>query len=150
MACSFVTCGKGPALCQSGEDGTPNGDPDPHLSFNRTSRARTVGCSGDVISCRQTRQREESNMIDRRMLTTLLAGGAAAPALSPRLSWGQATKNRSVLYASVGGELTLYGMNVEDATLGKRGVVTLPANVQYAWPHPSKQYFYVVSSGSGP
>src|SRR5712672_2957470 len=38
----------------------------------------------------------------------------------------------------------------EDATLEKRGAVTLPANVQYAWPHPSKQYFYVVSSGGGP
>src|SRR5712664_935289 len=63
-------------------------------------------------------------MIDRRMVTTLLAGAAAAPALSPRLSWGQATKNRSVFYASVGGELTLYGMNVEDATLENRGVVS--------------------------
>jgi 6-phosphogluconolactonase (cycloisomerase 2 family) len=89
-------------------------------------------------------------MIDRRTLTTLLAGAAAAPGLSPRLSWGQAPKSRSVFYASVGSELTLYGMNVEDATLGKRGTVTLPANVQYAWPHPSKQYFYVVSSGGGP
>jgi 6-phosphogluconolactonase (cycloisomerase 2 family) len=28
--------------------------------------------------------------------------------------------------------------------------VTLPGNVQYAWPHPSRQYFYVVSSGGGP
>jgi len=26
----------------------------------------------------------------------------------------------------------------------------LPANVQYAWPHPSKRYFYVVSSNGGP
>jgi 6-phosphogluconolactonase len=89
-------------------------------------------------------------MIDRRMLTTLLAGAAAAPALSPGLSWGQASKSQSVFYASIGRELTLYGMNIEDATLTKRGAVTLPANVQYAWPHPSRQYFYVVSSGGGP
>jgi hypothetical protein len=89
-------------------------------------------------------------MIDRRMLTTLLASAAVAPALSPRQSWGQAAKSKAVFYASVGSELTLYGMKVEDATLEKRGVVTLPANVQYAWPHPSKQYFYVVSSGGGP
>jgi 6-phosphogluconolactonase len=89
-------------------------------------------------------------MIDRRMLTTLLASTAVAPALSSRQSWAQAAKSKAVFYASVGGELTLYGMNVEDATLDKRGAVTLPANVQYAWPHPSKQYFYVVSSGGGP
>src|SRR5258705_4948888 len=89
-------------------------------------------------------------MIDRRMLTTLLASAAVGPALWPRPSWGQAAKSKAVFYASVGSELTLYGMNVGDATLEKRGAVTLPANVQYAWPHPSKQYFYVVSSGGGP
>ena len=89
-------------------------------------------------------------MIDRRTFTTLLASAAVAPALSPRPSWGQAAKSKAVFYASVGSELTLYGLNVEDATLEKRGALTLPANVQYAWPHPSKQYFYVVSSGGGP
>ena len=89
-------------------------------------------------------------MIDRRTLTTLLAGAAAAPALSPGLSWGQAAKGQAVFYASVGSELTLYGMDVADATLEKRGTTTLPANVQYAWPHPSKKFFYVVSSGGGP
>ena len=77
-------------------------------------------------------------MIDRRMLTTLLASAAVVPPLSPRPSWGQAAKSKAVFYASVGSELTLYGMNVEDARLEKRGAVTLPANVQYAWPHPSK------------
>jgi 6-phosphogluconolactonase len=89
-------------------------------------------------------------MINRRMLTTLLGGAAAASGLSPRLSWGQAGKSQTVFYASVGSELTLYGMNVEDATLAKRDAMTLPGNVQYAWPHPSKQYFYVASSGGGP
>jgi 6-phosphogluconolactonase (cycloisomerase 2 family) len=28
--------------------------------------------------------------------------------------------------------------------------VSTPANIQYAWPHPSKQYLYVVSSNGGP
>src|SRR5262249_29259676 len=37
-----------------------------------------------------------------------------------------------------------------DAALQKRGTVTLPANVQYAWPHPSKRFLYVVSSSGGP
>src|SRR5260370_24376767 len=89
-------------------------------------------------------------MIDGRMLTPLLASAAVAPAHSSRPSWAQAAKSKAVFYASVGSALTLYCMNVEDATLDKRGAVTLSANVQYAWPHPSKQYFYVVSSGGGP
>jgi 6-phosphogluconolactonase len=88
-------------------------------------------------------------MIDRRTLTTLLAGAAAAPGLT-RLAWGQGAKSRAAFYAAVGPELTLYGVNAEAATLEKRSTVTLPGNVQYAWQHPSRQYFYVVSSGGGP
>ena len=90
-------------------------------------------------------------MMDRRIFTTLLAGGVAAPSLS-RLAWGQESqgKGRIVYYSGVAGELTLYGMDVDNATLTKRSAVTLPANIQYAWPHPSKQFFYVVSSGGGP
>src|SRR5215510_7102938 len=103
----------------------------------------------DIISPTSKNWRRP-HMMDRRMLTTLLASAAVAPTLSPKSSWGQAAKSKAVFYASVGSELTLYGMNVEDAALEKRGAVTLPANVQYAWPHPSKQYFYVVSSGGGP
>jgi 6-phosphogluconolactonase len=89
-------------------------------------------------------------MIDRRMLTTLLAGAAAAPGLTAKLACAQAAKSRAVYYAAIGSDLALYGMNVEDATLEKRGTITLPGNVQYAWPHPSRQFFYVVSSGGGP
>jgi len=36
------------------------------------------------------------------------------------------------------------------STLTPRGSVTLPANVQYAWPHPSRRYFYVASSNGQP
>jgi 6-phosphogluconolactonase (cycloisomerase 2 family) len=95
-------------------------------------------------------QPEETHMIDRRTLTTLLAGTAAAPGLTAKLAWAQAAKSRTVYYAAVGSDLALYGMNVDDATLEKRGTITLPGNVQYAWPHPSRQFFYVVSSGGGP
>jgi 6-phosphogluconolactonase len=95
-------------------------------------------------------QPEETHMIDRRTLTTLLAGTAAAPGLTAKLAWAQAAKSRAVYYAAVGSDLALYGMNVDDATLEKRGTVTLPGNVQYGWPHPSRQFFYVVSSGGGP
>jgi 6-phosphogluconolactonase len=55
-----------------------------------------------------------------------------------------------VLYAAVGAELTQYDVDLDGATLGKRGSVTLPANVQEAWPHPSKRYLYVAWSNGGP
>ena len=89
-------------------------------------------------------------MIDRRTFTTLLAGAAAAPGLSPGLSWGADAKGNAVFYASIGPELTLYGLDVEGAALTKRGSVKVPANIQYAWSHPSGKYFYIVSSNGGP
>jgi 6-phosphogluconolactonase len=57
---------------------------------------------------------------------------------------------KTVYYASVGPLLTLYDIDVDGAALIKRGTVTLPANIQYAWPHPSKRTLYVVSSTGGP
>jgi 6-phosphogluconolactonase len=57
---------------------------------------------------------------------------------------------KTVLYSSVGPELARYDVDVADAALQRRGAVTLPANVQYAWPHPSQRYLYVVSSNGGP
>lgn len=53
-----------------------------------------------------------------------------------------------MLYASVGPRLTHYMVDVESATLTRRGAVTLPANVHYAWPHASREYLYVASSNS--
>src|SRR5713226_530141 len=85
-------------------------------------------------------------MIDRRKFTTLLGGAVVAPELLLRPSWAEAAKSRTVLYSAVGPDLTLYGMGVGDATLVKQDTVTLPANIQYAWPHPSKRYLYVASS----
>jgi 6-phosphogluconolactonase len=57
---------------------------------------------------------------------------------------------KTAYYASVGPELTLFDLDVDGAALNKRGSVTLPANIQYAWPHPSRRYLYVVSSNGGP
>jgi len=57
---------------------------------------------------------------------------------------------KTVYYASIGPELTLYDIDVEGAALAKRGTVTLPANIQYVWPHPSRRYLYAVSSNGGP
>src|SRR6266852_7596181 len=86
-------------------------------------------------------------MVDRRTFTTLLAGTIVA---APKASFGQGLKAKNVFYASAVPELTLYSVDVDNAALIKRNTVSTPANIQYAWPHPSKQYFYVVSSNGGP
>jgi len=57
---------------------------------------------------------------------------------------------KSVFYASLGPELNLFEVEVGAAALQKRRTITLPANVQYAWPHPSRRCLYVVSSDGGP
>jgi 6-phosphogluconolactonase len=57
---------------------------------------------------------------------------------------------KTVYYASIGPELTMFDIDLEAATLSKRSAVTLPANVQYVWPHPSRRQLYAVSSNGGP
>jgi 6-phosphogluconolactonase len=85
-------------------------------------------------------------MIDRRTFTALLAGTVAAP----RTAWSQSMPHKAVFYASVGPALTLYHLDVEKAALSRQSTVPLPANVQYAWPHPSANFLYVASSSGGP
>ena len=84
-------------------------------------------------------------MVDRRTFTTLLVGGIAAP----KASFAQNSKAINVFYSAVGPELTLYSVDVDNAALVKRDTISAPANIQYAWPHPSKRYLYVVSSNGG-
>ena len=50
-----------------------------------------------------------------------------------------------MLYASVGRTLFQYDVDVAGAALTKRGEVTLPASVQYVWPHASRRFLYVAS-----
>ncbi len=57
---------------------------------------------------------------------------------------------KTVFYSSIGPELSLFDIDIVNATLSKRGAVTLPANVQYVWLHPSTWYCYVVTSNGGP
>ena len=83
-------------------------------------------------------------MIDRRKFAALLGGVVAAPGLS----FAQELKGKTVLYSSVGPALTLFDIDGEE--LVKRSTVAVPANIQYAWPHPSRKYLYVVSSNGGP
>jgi 6-phosphogluconolactonase len=60
----------------------------------------------------------------------------------------QSSGSQVALYAAVGPELTHYEVDVAGAALTRRGTVTLPANIHYAWPHRSGQYLYIASSDS--
>src|SRR5690349_7943298 len=83
-------------------------------------------------------------MLSRRTFLSLIAGSVAAP----HLAAAQQASRKVALYANVGADLTHYDVDVENATLTKRGTVTLPASVQYAWPHASRHYLYVATSSS--
>jgi 6-phosphogluconolactonase len=56
---------------------------------------------------------------------------------------------RAALYAVVGNELTHYAVDTDTMALTRRATVTLPVNVQYAWPHPSRKFLYVIWSNGG-
>src|SRR6476660_4713769 len=85
-----------------------------------------------------------SVMFNRRTFLSLAAGGITAP----RLASAQQASRKVALYANVGADLTHYDVDVASAELITRETVTLPAGVQYAWPHASRRYLYVASSSS--
>src|SRR5215468_3011126 len=89
-------------------------------------------------------------MIDRRRFASLMAGSFVVPSFSVAPSWGQTKDNGAAFYSGIGNKLTRYAVDVGKAELAGQETVTLPANIQYAWQHPSKRFFYVVSSGGGP
>jgi 6-phosphogluconolactonase len=69
--------------------------------------------------------------------------------LSLGLGQAQTPASRGVLYAAAGAELMQYDVDAQGASLVKRSSIRLPANVQYAWQHPSRKYFYVAWSDGG-
>jgi 6-phosphogluconolactonase len=85
-------------------------------------------------------------MFSRRTFLSLVAGSMAAPGFAS----AQPESQKVALYANVGADLTHYDVDVAAAELTKRETVTLPAAVQYAWPHASRRYLYVASSSSAP
>lgn len=84
--------------------------------------------------------------MNRRMFNLMLASTVAAS----RDAWSSSATPRLAFYAVVGPQLTAYGVDIDEATLTPTSSVQLLANLQYAWPHPSKQYFYTVSSNGEP
>jgi len=83
-------------------------------------------------------------MFSRRTFLSAAAGSLAAP----RVTSAAQAPQKTALYANVGADLTRYDIDVAGAELIKRETVTLPAGVQYAWPHASRRYLYVASSSS--
>ena len=83
-------------------------------------------------------------MFNRRTFLSLAASGIAAS----RLASAQQASGKVALYANVGPDLTHYDLDVANAELSKKATLTLPAGVQYAWPHASRRYLYVASSSS--
>ena len=85
-------------------------------------------------------------MLTRRIFLSLVAGSVAAS----RFAFAQPASQKIALYANVGPDLTHYDVDVAGAALIRQSTVTLPARVQYAWPHVSRRYLYVASSSSAP
>src|ERR1044072_6248900 len=83
-------------------------------------------------------------MVSRRAFLSLVAGSMSAS----RVAFAQPETRKVALYANVGPDLTQYDVDVAGAVLTKRATVTLPAGVQYAWPHVSRRYLYVATSSS--
>src|SRR3989442_1716605 len=83
-------------------------------------------------------------MVSRRTFLSL----AVASMSAPRVAFAQPETRKVALYANVGADLTPYDVDVAGAALTKRATVTLPAGVQYAWPHVSRRYLYVATSSS--
>ena len=83
-------------------------------------------------------------MIRRRTFLSLVAGSFAVP----QFAAAQGASRKVALYANVGADLTHYDVDVPGEALIKQATVTLPAGVQYAWPHASRRYLYVATSSS--
>jgi 6-phosphogluconolactonase len=58
--------------------------------------------------------------------------------------------SRAVLYSAIDDEVTQYDVDVEAATLTRRGSIRAPSFVQEGWAHPSGRYLYLTTSNRGP
>jgi 6-phosphogluconolactonase (cycloisomerase 2 family) len=81
--------------------------------------------------------------MDRRTFNTVLMSAAATSVVG---SNARAAAGRTVLYQGVGDRLTQWDVDVDAATLTPQASVTLPSNIQYVWPHPSRKYVYASTS----
>lgn len=93
-------------------------------------------------------------MMNRRTFNTALAGAAATTLAGCALDPRSPSSGRVAFYQGVGDQLRHFDIDVDTLTLTPRAAVTLPSNIQYVWPHPSRQFLYVSStdaaSGNAP
>lgn len=78
-------------------------------------------------------------MLDRRLFTALLGATAFSP-------MARAQGATLPFYSAVGPNLTLFALNPKTAALTQKSTVTLPSNLQYAWPGPGGKFLYAVAS----
>ncbi len=83
-------------------------------------------------------------MLDRRTFASLSLAAAFFPARA------RAQAATIPFYDAIGPDLSVYGLDVASAALSPRGTVTLPANLQYAWPHPTRRILYTAASNGVP
>ena len=81
--------------------------------------------------------------MDRRTFNAALVSAAATSVVGSTMA---KAAGRTVFYQGVGDRLTQWDVDVDAATLTPRASITLPSNIQYAWPHPSRKYMYVSTS----
>lgn len=84
--------------------------------------------------------------MDRRTFNTALMSAAAASLTGCATGGAGGGGGRTVFYQSVGDRLTHWDVDVDNATLTRRAGISLPSNVQYVWPHPSRKYLVVSTS----
>lgn len=84
----------------------------------------------------------ECLMVTRRTLLSFTVCSLASHMLAsvPRGS------RKLALYVSNGPEILHYDVDLANAVLIKRGSITCPAPVQYAWPHVSRRCLYAICS----
>lgn len=88
-------------------------------------------------------------MTDRRAMLGALVGAAGASLAGCASPSPAAAATKTALYRNVGDVLEHFEVDADAATLTQRGTVRLPAGMQYAWPHPSRQVLYATSSNRG-
>ena len=59
------------------------------------------------------------------------------------------TRERTIVYASLGETLSRYQLDAKQASLTPLGTLVLPANLQFAAFHPCRCFLYAVSSNAG-
>ena len=87
--------------------------------------------------------------MNRRAFNIALAGAAASWSRSLggcATGAGSGERRHTVLYQSVGDQLTHWDVDVDTAALTRRASISMPSNVQYVWPHPARRYLYVSTS----